>query len=68
MAEEKKDWKDWEVESACNTLMGAEEIKNNPALYKKALAMMEKKHEIIMRMLGQVKLEKKGSKYHMSKV
>lgn len=40
--------KDWQAESDCDTLMRAEEIKNQPMRYKTALAIMEKRHKAIM--------------------
>ncbi len=35
--------KDWEAESAADTLLRAEEVKNKPALYKKALVILKKR-------------------------
>ena len=34
--------KDWEAESACDTLIKAEEIRNKPGLLKKAIEVMRK--------------------------
>lgn len=37
----------WEIESAANTLMRAEEIKADPELFKKAYALLEKQKKAI---------------------
>ena len=47
MAKETKQEKDWEAESACDTLIRAEEIRNQPALLKKALVVMEKRQKAL---------------------
>jgi len=42
-----KQEKDWEAESAGDTLVRAEEIRNNPVLYKKAMAVLLKKEKAL---------------------
>lgn len=44
--------KDWEVESAANALLLAEEVKNKPELYKKALAVLRKRQEALAEVEG----------------
>uniref|UniRef100_A0A6M3KEE2 Uncharacterized protein n=1 Tax=viral metagenome TaxID=1070528 RepID=A0A6M3KEE2_9ZZZZ len=39
--------KDWEAENACDTLIRAEEIRNKPALLKKAMGVMEKRQKAL---------------------
>ena len=39
--------KDWEVESAADSLLRAEEIKNKPTLYKKAMVILEKRQKAL---------------------
>ena len=44
--------KDWEVESAADTLLRAEEIKNKPALHKKAIALLKKRQTALAEIEG----------------
>lgn len=37
--------KDWEAESAADALLKSEEVKRKPTLYKKALAVLEKRQK-----------------------
>lgn len=39
--------KDWEAESAADTLMRAEEVKRKPALLKKAMAILEQRQKAL---------------------
>ena len=53
MAKETTVEKDWEAESACDTLIRAEEIRNKPALLKKAMALMEKRQKALNEAMAQ---------------
>lgn len=44
--------KDWEVESAADTLLRAEEVKNKPSLHKKALAVLKKRQTALAKVEG----------------
>ena len=48
-----KSEKDWEAESACDTLIKAEEIRNKPALVKKAMEVMEKRRKALNEAMAQ---------------
>ena len=45
MASVSKSEKDWEAESAADSLIRAEEVKNNPKLLKSATAVLKKRQE-----------------------
>ncbi len=44
--------KDWEVENAADTLLRVEEVKNKPALHKKALAVLKKRQSALAEVEG----------------
>ena len=44
--------KDWEVENAADTLLRAEEVKNKPALHKKAIAILQKRQKALTEVEG----------------
>lgn len=47
-----KEERDWEAESAADTIMRAEELKANSALHKKALTILEKRQEALTKVVG----------------
>ena len=53
MATVSKSEKDWEAESACDTLIRAEEIRNKPSLLKKAMEVMEKRQKALNEAMAQ---------------
>lgn len=44
--------RDWEAESAADTLLRAEELKNKPSLHKKALAVLKKRQTALAEVEG----------------
>jgi len=44
--------KDWEAENAADSLLRAEEVKNKPALHKKALGILQKRQAALSEVEG----------------
>ena len=44
--------KDWEAENAADSLLRAEEVKNKPALHKKALVILRKRQDALAEVEG----------------
>lgn len=44
--------RDWEAENAADTLLRAEEVKNKPALHKKALVILRKRQDALAEVEG----------------
>ena len=44
--------RDWEAENAADTLLRAEEVKNKPALHKKAIAILKKRQDALAEVEG----------------
>ena len=47
-----KSEKDWETENAADTLLRAEEVKNKPALHKKALVILKARQTALAEVEG----------------
>lgn len=52
MAEKATSERDYEAESAADTLLRAEEVKNKPALHKKALVILQKRQKALLEVEG----------------
>lgn len=44
--------RDWEAENAADTLLRAEEVKNKPALHKKAIVILKKRQDALAEVEG----------------
>jgi len=53
-----KTQKEWEIESAADTIMRAEEIKKKPELYKAALVILKKRQSALSEVVSSMNMRK----------